>query len=63
MAIDQRVADVPDETNKALTIPDLNGLQTPKLQILTLTKIQGVVRSEPSVSSILAKKHLLELIL
>jgi hypothetical protein len=62
MAIDQTVADALDETIKALTILDLNRLQTLEERISALAKY-SIVCSTGSLSSILAKKHLLELIL
>ncbi|MBB5315689.1 hypothetical protein HDF09_000339 [Edaphobacter lichenicola] len=62
MTIDQTVADALDETIKALTILDLNRLQTLEERISALAKY-SIVCSKGSLSSILAKKHLLELIL
>ncbi|NYF89766.1 hypothetical protein HDF08_001833 [Edaphobacter lichenicola] len=62
MTIDQTVADVFDETIKALTILDLNKLQTLEERIAALAKY-SIVCSKGSLSSILAKRHLLELIL
>jgi hypothetical protein len=56
------VAEALDETIKALTILDLNRLQTLEERISALAKY-SIVCSEVSLSSILAKKHLLELIL
>jgi hypothetical protein len=62
MTIDQTVADALDETIRALTILDLNTLQTLEARISVLAKY-SIVCSKGSLSSILAKKHLLELIL
>jgi hypothetical protein len=62
MTIDQTVADALDETIKALTILDLNRLQTLEERISALAKY-SIVGSRGSLSAILAKKHVLELIL
>jgi hypothetical protein len=62
MAIEQTVVDVIDETINALNIMDLNRLSTPEDRISALAKY-SIVCSKGSLSSILVKKHLLELIL
>jgi hypothetical protein len=62
MAIDQTVADVVDETIKALTILDLNRLQTLEERISALAKY-SIVCSRGSLNSIVARKHLIEIIL
>jgi hypothetical protein len=62
MTVDQTVADALDETMKALTVLDLNGLQTVEERISVLARY-SIVCSKGSLSSILAKRHLLELIL
>jgi hypothetical protein len=62
MAIDQTVADVVDETISDLAILDLNRLRTLDERISALAKY-SIVCSRGSLSSIFAKKHLLELIL
>ncbi len=62
MAIEQTVVDVIDEEIHALNILDLTRLLTPEDRISALAKY-SIVCSKSSLSSILAKKHLLELIL
>jgi hypothetical protein len=62
MAIDQAVADTVDETISDLGILNLNRLQTQEERISALAKY-SIGCSRGSLSSILAKKHLLELIL
>ena len=61
MAIEQTVVDIIDETINALKTLDLNRL-TPKERISALARY-SIVCSKGSLRSILAKKHLLELIL
>jgi hypothetical protein len=62
MAIDQAVGEVLDQTIQALTLLDLNKLQTLERRISAMAE-SNVEWNRDSFSSLLAKKRLLELVL
>ena len=62
MAIDQAIADVLDETIKALSLLDLNRLEALEKRIAGLARFR-LVADEARVHSIQAKKYALERVL
>jgi len=62
MTNDQAAADILDETIRAITVLDLNRLNTLEEKISAMAQY-SITCSKGGINTILAKKHLLDLIL